>query len=55
MVGERISWKGVNRIESGIVEQEARITVGNREIWSYEVRLDNGKYVIVSEDSVTEQ
>ena len=43
MVGERIYWKGANRIETGVVESEE----GER----YTVRLDNGKYVIVNKAS----
>ena len=52
MVGDRIRWRGVNRIESGIVEQEGTIWVDEEEIKTYEVRLDDGKYVIVSDKSL---
>lgn len=56
MIGERIQWHGVNRIESGIVEQEARVLLVSdektEEVWSYEARLDDGRYVIVNEKSL---
>lgn len=52
MTGERIYWQGVNHIESGIVEQAARVTIDDEETWSYEVRLDDGKYTIVNEKSL---
>lgn len=52
MIGERISWRGVNSPESGIIEQEARIWVDDEEIVSYEVRMDDGKYTIVNEKSI---
>lgn len=56
MIGERIQWRGVHRIESGIVEQEARVLLVSdekaEEVWSYEARLDDGRYVIVNEKSL---
>lgn len=55
MTGERISWQGANKVESGVVEMEAKIKVGDEEMWNYGVQLDNGKFVIVNEKSIIEQ
>ena len=53
MIGERISWLGANRIESGVVEEERTIDLKGKESRKeYVVRLDNGKNMIVPEKSV---
>lgn len=43
--GQRIWWKGMNRTESGVVESE--------DPHGWLVRLDNGKYAVVPEESVS--
>jgi len=43
-IGERISWEGVSRFLSG------EITGFHKH--GYMVRLDNGKYVVVAEESI---
>lgn len=51
--GTRVYWKGANRIESGVVEEERTIDLKDKEIRKeYVVRLDKGKDMIVPEDSV---
>ena len=46
--GQAVSWRGVNRIEHGLlVERQS-----DGEHWL--VHLDNGKYVIVNEKSFIE-
>lgn len=53
MIGERISWLGANRIESGVVEEERTIDLKGKESRKeYVVRLDNGKSMIVLENSI---
>lgn len=44
LVGRRVSWKGVNRTESGVVVREDEKGVF--------VRLDNNKYVILQRDGM---
>lgn len=46
MIGRRIYWKGVNRIESGIIADE--------EGGCWLVLLDNGKHMIVNRRSIIE-
>lgn len=43
-VGDRVRWRGVNRIESGVLAQSS-----DGELWL--VDLGNGKFVIVNEKS----
>ena len=51
-IGDRISWQGVNRVESGVIEQYATIHIGDETRTQYEARMDNGKHMIVNEDSI---
>lgn len=55
-IGERISWRGVNRTESGMIEEVVDMLPGGSQKGgpAYVVRLGNGRLVIVNEKSILE-
>ena len=53
--GDRISWQGANRVETGVIEQVASIRTKDGVRVQYEVAMDNGKHMIVNERSILEE
>lgn len=53
--GDRISWQGANRVESGVIEQVASIRTKDGVLVQYQVAMANGKHMIVNEHSILEE
>ena len=53
--GDRISWNGANRVESGVIEQVASIRTKDGVRVQYQVAMANGKHMIVNERSILEE